>query len=123
MTEADRKNVIHRGRALEDYGFMLALGIAALYGVGEFLIDMGLVDPPAQRRVPWVTLILFIGCVAPKTVGRATMGQVWVILAQGVARMISRRKNGNGRDTLAIEAKCGNCGNAMSACICAESSG
>lgn len=81
-----------RGRAVEDYGMMVALAIAALYGVGEFLIDIGVVTPPAERRIPWVTLTLCLLCILPKTIGRKTGGQVWLRIADGVASWFSRKE-------------------------------
>ena len=82
-----------RHRYVEDRALYVALAIAALYGVGEFLIDVGLVDPPATRRIPWVTLVLCFLCVAPKMIGRATTGRAWLTLAGGLAKRLSGKSD------------------------------
>ena len=101
MTEAQRKAVADRARHVEDWGLVVGLFIATLYSVGEFVVYMGLVTPPAERDFPYMTVIMFLGCVLPKMLGRATTGQVWIILAQGVARMLGGKKNG--RPTVAVQ--------------------
>lgn len=121
MTEEQREGVRTFSRQLEDAAFIVAIVIAALFGVGEFLIHIGIVTPPEHRDFPYMTLILFVGCVLPKYLGRATMGQIWIIIAQGVARMLPKwGKNGNGTPAMTIEATCEKCGNAMTACVCPE---
>lgn len=83
-------------RKAEDRGFYVALGIAGLYGTAEVLIytlvSLGKVTP-VDAPVPWLTLALFVGCIIPKILGRATGGQIWIILANGFVAMFSRGKS------------------------------
>lgn len=87
-------------RQIEDWGFIIALVLGALYGLSEVIVyavvSLG-IRPYVEAPFPWLVMAFFIGGILPKTLGRATAGQVWVVLAQGVARLISRGKNGNGR--------------------------
>jgi hypothetical protein len=52
---------------------------ACLYGTLEALrhngISFGQCEP--TEGIPWVTVLIFMGCVAPKTLGRATAGKLW----------------------------------------------
>ena len=52
---------------------------AMLYGTIEALAHAGIRLGPcaAPEGFPWVTLCIFAGCVAPKTLGRATAGKLW----------------------------------------------
>lgn len=67
-------------RRLEDWGMIVGIAQAALYGVAEFLIHIGVVTPKSTG-IPWMTIALFFGCVLPKTLGRATAGKIWEIIA------------------------------------------
>lgn len=92
----ERLALLHkRARGVEDYGMYVGLAIAALYGLSEAVVytatSLGLVPEPGETRVPWITVILFVGCVLPKTIGRVTTGKVWVTLATGVASWFSRQ--------------------------------
>jgi hypothetical protein len=80
------------GRRVENLGMYVGLAIAALYAIGEFLLQVGIVRPAQNHGVPWVTLLLVTLCVAPKTIGKATAGRAWVIVAQGIANWFSKEK-------------------------------
>lgn len=75
MTEKSR----HIENALAIAGILQAL----LYGTLEALrhagISFGKCEP--ADGIPWVTVMIFAGCVAPKTLGRATAGKVWDVVA------------------------------------------
>lgn len=66
-------------RKIEDFGFLVAVIIAGLYALGELAIHVSL----AKRGsgFPYITVILVLALVLPKTVGRATTGRVWEKLA------------------------------------------
>lgn len=71
-------------RKIEDWLALAGVGQAMLYGLAEFLIHMGIVK--GSDRIPWMTMALFLGCVLPKTVGRATAGKVWEAIANRFGR-------------------------------------
>lgn len=114
------EKAVHAGRTLENAGFVLGLVVGGLQAFAEvtiyFLVSIGSVvrtDAP----FPWFVAMFFIGCILPKYLGRATAGQVWIVLAQAVARMLPGKGK---RPSVAIEAECKKCGNAMTACVCPE---
>lgn len=71
---------IPTSRRIEDIGFLVGVTIAALFAVGEFMVYISFVKKGASG-FPYVTIILVLACVLPKTVGRATAGRVWEVLA------------------------------------------
>lgn len=75
-----------RSRLLEDIAFIVGIAIAVLYAIGEFLTSMGWCIKTCNPHagVPWMTVVLFAGCVLPKTLGRATAGKVWDAIASRV---------------------------------------
>lgn len=89
-------------RQIEDWGFLIACGLGLLYGIGEIIVyvvvSLGL-RPHTEAPFPWIVMAFFIGGILPKTLGRATAGQVWVVLAHGVARLLTRGKNGGAAPT------------------------
>ena len=52
---------------------------ALLYGTLESLAHSGIKFGAceAPQGIPWITVMIFAGCVAPKTLGRATAGKLW----------------------------------------------
>lgn len=86
-----------RGRKVEDTALYVALAIAGLYGLAGAIvfvaISLGLVTP---KTVPWtilaIPLVLFLGCILPKTVGRATAGKIWTGLGAAAAKRIEGGK-------------------------------
>lgn len=74
------EQLIHRSRRIEDWLAIAGVAQAMLYGIAEFLIHIGVVTPKSHG-VPYMTIALFLGCVLPKTVGRASAGKIWEILA------------------------------------------
>lgn len=68
-----------RSRFLEDFAFVVAILQAIGYGVAEMLGEQGvrLGRCEANEGFPYVTIVLFLGCVAPKMLGRATAGKIW----------------------------------------------
>lgn len=83
------KAAARRGRSVEDVAMYVGIGQAALYGVGEFLMQIGVV--PRYTGVPYMTIALFLGCVLPKTVGRATAGRIWTVLADTFASRFGKK--------------------------------
>lgn len=75
VTPAQRSH----SRWIEDIGFFVGILQALFYGALEALRSAGfkLGDCPTDHPFPWVTIIIFLGCVAPKTLGRATTGRIW----------------------------------------------
>jgi hypothetical protein len=65
----------HIENALAIAGIIQAL----LYGTLEALRHNGIAfgKCEAPDGIPWVTVLIFMGCVAPKTLGRATAGKLW----------------------------------------------
>lgn len=93
----ERMLKIQRGaRRAENIGFYVAIAIAGLYGLAEaviyFLGSIGKVAVRHDVPFPWITIVLFVGCVIPKILGRTTGGQIWIIIANGVASWFSRGK-------------------------------
>lgn len=68
-----------RSRALEDIAFMLAMVQAVAFGAVEMLGRLGvsLGDCQPTTGFPTITVTIFLGCVAPKMLGRATAGKIW----------------------------------------------
>ncbi len=69
----------YHSRKLEDWGFILAIALGALYGVAEAAARTGLCVRvcPAQADFPWGLLIMQAIMAAPKMVGRVSAGKVW----------------------------------------------
>lgn len=129
MSPEQQSHVHHVSRKVEDYGLIVAFGLGACYGLSEIVVhavvSLG-VRPRVDAPFPWIIVMFFLGCILPKTLGRATTGSVWIILAQAVGRLISRGKNGKVDPlpaipgTVEIAASCAKCGKAMSVCVCPE---
>jgi hypothetical protein len=66
-------------RRIENALALVGIAQAALYGTIEALKEAGWQMGPCQTNggIPWVTLAVFVGCVLPKTLGRATAGKIW----------------------------------------------
>lgn len=67
------------GRHIENVLAIVGIAQAALYGTLEALRHNGISfgDCTPATGIPWVTVLIFMGCVAPKTLGRATAGKLW----------------------------------------------
>lgn len=69
-------------RWIENGLAVVGIAQAALYGTVEALnhagISLGSCTP--SSGFPWITLVIFVGCVLPKTVGRASAGKVWELI-------------------------------------------
>jgi hypothetical protein len=78
-----RESRTPHSRLIEDIGFIVGIVQAMLYGTLEALRHSGVVfgKCEAETGFPWITVIIFIGCVLPKTVGRATTGKIWEFAA------------------------------------------
>lgn len=75
-------------RMIED-GLAIAGIIQALfYGTLEGLRSAGFTIGTCvtEHSFPWVTVIIFLGCVLPKTVGRASAGKAWELAAGLIGR-------------------------------------
>lgn len=72
----------HRSRWVEDSLAVVGIAQAALYGTMEALARGGFLKHAEHPGFPWVTVIIFAGCVLPKTLGRATAGRVWDAIAK-----------------------------------------
>lgn len=72
-----------KSRFIEDALAVVGIFQAMLYGAAESLASVGwrLGECKAETSFPWLTVIVFAGCVLPKTLGRATTGKVWESLA------------------------------------------
>lgn len=85
----------HRGRNVEDIAMYVGLVQAALYGFVEALVfllrSLGKI-PDGPHPFPWVTMALFLGCILPKTVGRATAGRIWTGLGAAAAERLKGGK-------------------------------
>jgi hypothetical protein len=79
----DTKGKSH-SRFIEDLLAIAGIIQAMLYGTLEALRHSGVVfgKCEAESGFPWITVIIFLGCVLPKTVGRATAGAVWQTISQ-----------------------------------------
>lgn len=73
-----------RSRWIENVLAIVGIAQAALYGTMEALARGGFLTHSEHAGFPWVTIIIFAGCVLPKTLGRATAGRVWDALASKV---------------------------------------
>lgn len=66
-------------RHIENALAVAGIAQALLYGTLESLahsgIRFGTCESPSG--IPWITVMIFMGCVAPKTLGRATAGKLW----------------------------------------------
>jgi len=68
-----------------------------LYGLGEAAHTVNLCFgecTTSEHSFPWAILLGALVLVLPKTVGRATTGRVWEILAKGAASRIAKQKIG-----------------------------
>jgi len=73
-----------RSRIIEDVGMVLAILLGVAYGIAESLARIGIClrDCTAfDNSFPWGLLIVMLTLVAPKTLGKATTGQIWSALA------------------------------------------
>lgn len=119
------ERAVRTHRAIEDYGFIIGLGLMTLFGLAEtavyLAVSLGFV-PRVDAPHPWIVILYVLLAVLPKYLGRATAGQVWVILARATGSLISRGKMGATATMPAVEveAKCRTCGNEMSVCICPD---
>lgn len=70
---------VTNARRLEDWGFLVACALGALYGVAEAAARTGLClgTCPANAEFPWGLLIMQAIMAAPKMVGRVSAGKVW----------------------------------------------
>jgi hypothetical protein len=62
---------------IETIGFLTAVVVVALYGLVEVGIHAGLLHPVCKTGIPWVMLMMVGALVLPKTLGRATAGDIW----------------------------------------------
>ena len=73
-------------RILEDVAFLLAVLLAAAYVVGvEILPSVGWRLGPCEAHehgIPWGLVLSLSVLAAPKTLGRATAGKVWDVIAK-----------------------------------------
>jgi hypothetical protein len=78
-TPAERSH----SRMIEDMLAFAGILQALFSGTLEALTRAGFKfgDCPTDHSFPWVTVIIFLGCVLPKTVGRASAGAVWKAIA------------------------------------------
>lgn len=75
-------------RRVEDALAIVGILQAVAYGTVESLAAAGWrfgACAPATG-FPWITAIIFLGCVLPKTLGRATAGKIWERLPIGGAK-------------------------------------
>lgn len=65
-------------RGIENWLAGAGIVQAAFYGVAEGLARLGVHvgSKEPDTSFPWITVIIFVGCVLPKTVGRATSGKL-----------------------------------------------
>lgn len=79
-----------RSRILEDVGFAAAIALGLLYGIAEALARIGLYvgDKAPDTSFPWGLLIVMSIMAAPKTLGRATAGRIWDVIAGRGSRSI-----------------------------------
>lgn len=84
-----------RSRLLEDIGFAAAIALGVIYGVAEALARVGVrLGPHApDTSFPWGLLIVMTILAAPKTLGRATAGRIWDVIA---GRIGPRSSGGSG---------------------------
>lgn len=68
-----------RSRLLEDFAFVIGILQAVGYGVAEMLGELGVRIGPCEASTgfPTITVVVFLGCVVPKMLGRATAGKIW----------------------------------------------
>lgn len=73
-----------RSRVIEDAGMVVAILLGVAYGVAESLARLGICIGKCtafDTSFPWGLLIVMLVLVAPKTLGKATTGQIWTALA------------------------------------------
>lgn len=68
------------GRWIENVAAIVGLGNLAFIGFAEAQS----LTACTEARFPWANLIIGAICVLPKTVGRATAGRVWDVLANRI---------------------------------------
>ena len=68
-----------RSRLLEDIAFMIAMLQAVAFGAAETAARVGFYvgEKPPESGIPYMSITIFLGCVAPKMLGRATAGKIW----------------------------------------------
>jgi hypothetical protein len=64
-----------RGRRVENTLAYIGAGIAVFTGVLEALNHYGIIGACTTGGFPWFNIVALIVCVAPKTLGRATVGK------------------------------------------------
>jgi predicted ABC-type sugar transport system permease subunit len=64
-----------RGRRVENTLAYIGAGIAVFTGVLEALSHYGFIGTCQVTGFPWFNIVALIVCVAPKTLGRATVGK------------------------------------------------
>lgn len=69
-----------KSRLIEDILAVAGIVQAMFYGTIEGLTRAGILGHNEHAGFPWVTTIIFLGCVLPKTVGRMTAGKIWETL-------------------------------------------
>lgn len=78
----------NKSRKLEDYALIVGIAQAGFYGFIEaivyFLQSIDVI-PVKGHPIPYMTIALFLGCILPKTVGRATAGKIWTGLGSAAA--------------------------------------
>lgn len=73
-----------KSRFIEDFLAIVGILMAVFYGAMEALARGGFVTHNEHAGFPWITAIVFLGCVLPKTVGRMTAGKVWEAIGSRV---------------------------------------
>lgn len=70
-------------RAIENALALAGMVPAFLYGIAESAARIGLHfgDHQEDHGMPWGIIVILAICVAPKTVGKATSGKIWSVLA------------------------------------------
>lgn len=122
------ERIAHASRTLEDWGFGIGLGLMTLFGLAETAVYIAVsfsLVPRVDAPHPWILILFAFLAVLPKYMGRATAGQVWVILAKAIGAVISRGKSVKTGNTetmpaIEVEATCATCKQKMSVCVCPE---
>ena len=81
------------GRRAENALIWVAVGAVVLRVLVETVHEiagMFLTLKPHPHPFPWAFVAIFLGSILPKTLGRASAGKVWEILATGGAKLIGR---------------------------------
>lgn len=91
MSPADilRSNA-HRGRWLEDAAFGAGVLVLIAFAAAEVALKLGVHFKPCDAGhvdagTPWGLLIVAALLIAPKMIGRATAGRVWLAVGDRIA--------------------------------------